>query len=87
MDWMGAEDFHSITREIRHRSLLPKVLSEVFHDARVGYAASWLRGASLRHGRSFLKLVRILRVSIRNHAWWASVFEILIGERGCALLA
>jgi hypothetical protein len=87
MDWMGAENFHSITGDTRHRSLLHKVLSTVFHDARVGYAASWVRGASPRQGRYFLKLVRFLRVSIRNRAWWGSVFKLLIGERGCALLA
>ena len=31
MDWMGAENFHSITGDTRHRSLLHKVLSTVFH--------------------------------------------------------
>jgi hypothetical protein len=53
MDWMGAENFHSITGDTRHRSLLHKVLSTVFHDARVGYAASWVRGARLDKGATF----------------------------------
>ena len=34
-----------------------------------------------------LNAVRVLRVRIRDCAWRASVFEFLIGEKRCALLA